>query len=98
MSSCREPGCKAPLAGVSSTQHYNVYHRRAIFVANVWIARSIQDGLFHCVREGCTVADADAEKAKTHHDVCGISNTLLKEGRERGVAGDARDSTRAKDE
>lgn len=99
MSSCREPGCKNPLAGVSATQHFNVYHRRAIFVSNIWLARSIQDGLFHCVREGCANADADAEKAKHHHDVCGISLDSSEVGGERGASvGVALDLRRVKDE
>lgn len=72
--SCREVGCVHPLvAGITSVQHYNIYHRRTVFVANVWIVRSIQDGLFHCPREGCSTASADAEEIKVHFEGCRVA-------------------------
>lgn len=85
MISCSEPSCQHPLAGLTPVQHYNIYHRRAIFVADVWIARSMEDGLFHCAREGCLAASPDAEVIKVHYEVCEAGMSGNRGGEEWGV-------------
>lgn len=84
MSSCREPGSQWPLASLTPAQHYNIYHRRTIFVTDVWIVRSIKDGLFHCAREGCETASKDADEIKGHYEVC---RSVCKSSEVRGERG-----------